>query len=115
MITLYHKSNCSTSLKALALLKAKKQKVELVHYIDAPPDAETLQSLLTMLGIKAEQLVRKKESLYKEKYLGKKISNAQWIKILIKNPILIERPIAIMGNKAVIGRPPEKILELLKK
>ena len=63
--------------------------------------------------MKAEQLVRKKESLYKEKYDGKKISESEWIKILSKNPILIERPIVVKDGKAIVGRPVEKILELL--
>ena len=66
-----------------------------------------------MLGMKAEQLVRKKEPLYKEKYEGKKISNSEWIKILNENPILIERPIVVKDGKAIIGRPIETILDLL--
>jgi arsenate reductase len=68
-----------------------------------------------MLGMKAESLVRKKEHLYKEKYEGKKISEDRWIKILVKNPILIERPIIVKDGKAIIGRPPELVLELFKK
>jgi arsenate reductase (glutaredoxin) len=66
-----------------------------------------------MLGMKASELVRTKEPLYKEKYEGKKITEAQWLKILSENPILIERPIVVKGNKAIIGRPTEKVLELL--
>ena len=64
--------------------------------------------------MKAEQLVRKKEPLYKKKYEGKKISNAEWIKILNQNPILIERPIVVKDGKAIIGRPVETIVDFIK-
>ena len=64
--------------------------------------------------MKAEDIVRKGETLYKEKYKGKKISETEWIKILSENPILIERPIVVKGDKAIIARPPEKVLEFLK-
>lgn len=67
-----------------------------------------------MLGIKPEQLVRKKEPLYKENYEGKKITGTQWLKILHENPILIERPILVSGDRAIIGRPVETIVEFLK-
>ena len=67
-----------------------------------------------MLGIKAIDLVRKKEALYKEKYEGRYIPPARWIKILHRNPILIERPIVIYHDKAIIGRPPEKIISFIK-
>jgi arsenate reductase len=86
---------------------------ELVEYLVKVPSEKEIKEILKMLGMKAEDLVRKKEKLYKEKYEGKKISNAEWIKILHKNPILIERPIVVKGGKAIIGRPVEKILEIL--
>lgn len=70
--------------------------------------------MVRMLGIKPEQLVRKKEPLYKEQYEGKKITGAQWLKILHENPILIERPILVSGDRAIIGRPVETIVEFLK-
>lgn len=114
MIRMYYKPTCSTCRTALALLKQHaKQKIETYEYLIESPSEEDIRSLLKMLGIKAEDLVRKKEKLYKEKFAGKKISEAQWIKILHRNPVLIERPIVIKGNKAVICRPPEKVLEIL--
>ena len=73
-----------------------------------------LQEARQMLGMKAEDVVRKGEPIYKEKYKDKKFTEAQWIKILAENPILIERPIIVKGNKAIIGRPPEKVLDFLK-
>ena len=69
--------------------------------------------LVAMLGIKPEQLLRKGEKIFKEEYKGKDLSDAEWIKAMAANPILIERPIVVKGNKAVLGRPPENVLELL--
>jgi arsenate reductase len=112
-IKIYHKTNCATSLAAYSLLKKKKVKMEVVEYLVNPPSTKELKEILKMLGIKAEQLVRKKESLYKEKFAAKKYTEAQWIKIICENPILMERPIIVKGNKAIIGRPPEKVLELI--
>ena len=66
-----------------------------------------------MLGMKAEDVVRKGELLYKEKFASKKLTEAQWIKVLSQNPILIERPIIVKGNKAIIGRPPESVLNFI--
>jgi arsenate reductase len=78
-----------------------------------PPNADELEKIINKLGITAGELVRKSEPIYKEKYLGKKLTNKQWIKAMVKYPILIERPIIIKGKKAIIGRPVERILELL--
>jgi arsenate reductase len=115
MIKIYFKPNCSTCRTALQLAKeSTKAAFVTIEYLVNTPTEKEIKEILTMLGIKAEQLVRKKESLYKEKFEGKKITNAQWIKILHKNPILIERPIFVDGRRAVIGRPPEVIVEFLK-
>jgi arsenate reductase (glutaredoxin) len=112
-LTVYHNVRCSKSRDVCTLLKKKKVKTEVVEYLKTPPTQKELKGLLKMLGMKASELVRTKEPLYKEKYEGKKISEAQWLKILSENPILIERPIIVKGDKAVIGRPTEKVLELL--
>ena len=87
--------------------------VETVEYLVQTPSVKELKEIVKMLGIQPEQLVRKKEPLYKEKYEGKKITGAQWLKILHDNPILIERPILVSGDKAIIGRPVETIVEFL--
>ena len=116
MITIYHKSNCSTSLQALALLKKNtKDEIRVVEYLNAVPTQKELKELVKRLGIKPEQLVRKKEPLYKERYEGKKITSAEWLRILTQNPILIERPIVIKDKKAILCRPPELVLTLFSK
>lgn len=112
-IEIWHKTTCSTSRSALELLKKKKIKPGIFLYSETPPSESEIKSLLKKLGIKAEELVRKKEAIYKEKFEGKKMTEAQWIKALAKYPILIERPIVIKGNKAVVGRPVERILEII--
>ena len=115
MLKVFFKSNCSTCINALQLMRENtKEKFEKVEYLVDVPTVEQLKEIIKMLGIKAEQLVRKKESLYKEKYEGKKISEAKWLEIMHKNPILIERPIVVMGDKAIIGRPIETIVEFIK-
>ena len=113
MLKVYFKPTCATCKTALALIKKNaKEKPELIEYLVKVPTQKEIREILKMLGIKAEDLVRKKERLYKEKYEGKKISNTEWLKILSKHPILIERPIIVKDGKAIIGRPPEKVLEL---
>ena len=114
MLKVYFKANCATCQTALKLMRdSTKEKFEKIEYLIDTPSEKEIKEILKMLGIKAEQLVRKKEPLYKENYEGKKISNTEWIKILHGNPILIERPIVINGDKAIIGRPIETIVEFI--
>jgi arsenate reductase len=114
MLKVYFKPNCATCQTALKLMKDNtEEKIEKIEYLVDTPSEKEIKEILKMLGIKAEQLVRKKEPLFKENYEGKKISNSEWVKILHKNPILIERPIVISGDKANIGRPVETIIEFL--
>lgn len=87
--------------------------VEVIKYLEEPPTKEDLKDLLKKLGMKAEEIIRKGEAVYKENYKGKTLSEEEWIEAMIQFPILIERPIFINGDKAVIGRPPERILEIL--
>lgn len=88
--------------------------VEIRNYLEVPPKAEELKTLLSLLGCKALDLIRKDEPLYKALKV-KNITEAAAIKLMIKHPILIQRPIVIDGDKAVIGRPPELVLDLLKR
>jgi arsenate reductase (glutaredoxin) len=111
----YHNPRCSKSREMLELLKKNKCEFEIREYLKNPPSTAELEELLKQLGCKPLDLVRQKEELYIRKYRSKKISNKQWLKILSENPILIERPIVISGKKAIIGRPTELVLDLIKK
>lgn len=108
-LTIYHNPRCSKSREACSIIDTKGIPFELREYLANPLNEKEIKGLLKKLGLKAEEIVRKKEELYKTKYKSKKLSEAEWIKVLVKNPILIERPIIVKGDKAVIGRPSENI------
>ncbi len=112
---IFHNTRCSKSREALELLQQNNCEIEIRDYLQIPPTKKEIEEILGMLKCKAVDIVRKNEPLYLEKYEGKKITNARWIGILSKNPILIERPIVIDGEKAVIGRPPKLVIDLIKK
>jgi len=111
--TIYHNPRCTKSRATLALLNERGIEPKVVEYLQTPPTAKELKGIVAKLGIKPEELVRKGEDVYKEKFAGKTLTDAQWIQALAANPILIERPIVVRGEKAVIGRPPENVLALL--
>lgn len=111
--TLYHNPKCSKSRATLALLQQHGIEPEVVEYLKTPPSATQLKAIVAKLGIAPEQLVRKGEDIYKSKYAGRHLSDAQWIEALVADPILIERPIVVSGGRAVLGRPPENIEQLL--
>src|SRR3954471_9353738 len=116
MLKVYFKPNCSTCRTALSLIKENTdEELKTIEYLVETPSAKEIKEILKMLGMKAEQLVRKKEPLYKENYEGKKLSEAAWIKVMVDNPILIERPIIVNGDKAIIGRPAETVIDFVKK
>ncbi|WP_442112738.1 arsenate reductase (glutaredoxin) [Pseudomonas sp. NUPR-001] len=113
-LTLYHNPRCSKSRGALEILEARGLAPTVVRYLETPPDAATLKALLEKLGISARQLLRTSEDEYKDLNLAAPdLSEAQLIEAMVKHPKLIERPILVAGDKAVIGRPPEKVLEIL--
>ena len=113
-LTLYHNPRCSKSRGALELLEGRGLQAKVVRYLETPPSASELQSLLGKLGISARDLLRTGEDEYKALDLSDtSLSEAQLIEAMVAHPKLIERPILIAGDKAVIGRPPEKVLELL--
>jgi arsenate reductase len=114
-VTIYHNPRCSKSRETLSLLKANGVEPEAVLYLETPPEAKTIQSLLSLLGFgSARELMRQKEDLYKELNLGdESLSEAQLIEAMVNNPKLIERPIVLANGKARIGRPPESVLEIL--
>ncbi|KTC23617.1 arsenate reductase [Pseudomonas putida] len=113
-LTLYHNPRCSKSRGALELLEARGLTPEVVRYLETPPDAATLKALLGKLGIGARQLLRSGEDEFKTLGLADPaLSDDQLIDAMARHPKLIERPILVAGDNAVIGRPPEKVLEIL--
>ena len=114
MITIYHNPRCSKSRATLALLEKHEASFRIVEYLKEPPTRQELSTILSMLGINARSLLRTKESIYKSKGLDDKaLSEKDLISAIIKNPILMERPIVVANNKAIIGRPPENVLTII--
>ena len=114
MAVLYHNPRCSKSRAALALLQERNVDLEVMRYLETPPDQASLRRLLGQLGMTPLELMRRGEARYRE--LGLKavdVSDDERIRAMAENPILIERPIFVADGKAVIGRPPERVLELL--
>lgn len=112
-MVLWHNPRCRKSREALALLQERGHTPEIRLYLDAAPKAAELKRLLDMLGMDATELLRKGEAIYKEHYKGKDLTDAAWRKAMAEHPKLIERPILVHKGKAVVGRPPERVLELL--
>lgn len=113
-LTLYHNPRCSKSRGALELLEARGLAPTVVRYLDTPPSAAELRELLAKLGMSARQLLRTGEEEYQTLGLADtSLSEEQLIEAMATHPRLIERPILIVGDKAVVGRPPEKVLEIL--
>lgn len=113
MLTIYHNPRCGKSRQTLKLIEESKAEVEVIEYLKKPPTHEELEELITKLGIKPEELLRKGEAIFKEKFKGKTLTEKEWIMAMADNPILIERPIVVKGNTAIIGRPPENVNKLL--
>ena len=110
---IYHNPRCSKSRKTLALLQENGVEPDVVLYLDNIPTVDELRELLAKLGIGPMQLIRKGEAVWKEKYKGKQLSDDQVIEAMIANPKLIERPIVVKDQSAVLGRPPENVIELI--
>jgi arsenate reductase len=113
MLQILHNPRCSKSRAGLKLLEDKGLNPEVIKYIDTPLSPDTFKDILNRLGMKPIDVIRKNEDLYKQKYKDKELSDDEWIEVMINNPRLIERPIVINGNKAVIGRPAEVIETIL--
>jgi len=113
VVTIYHNPRCSKSRRTLEMLRENGVEPNIVEYLKTPPDKAALKKITNMLGLNAEQLVRKGEETFKQQFAGKALSEDQWLDALVKYPILIERPIVVKGTQAVLGRPPENVLDLL--
>lgn len=109
MIQIYHNPRCQKSRTALEYIESTGEKIEVIEYLKTPPTVKELTAVLALLKVKPLDIVRKKEALYIEKYKDKSFTDAQWIRILVENPILIERPILVSGKKAAIARDAESL------
>lgn len=113
-VTIYHNPRCSKSRQTLQLLRDNGVEPNVVEYLKTPPSAAELDKILTMLKLEPRELMRKKEAPYKERGLSEEsLGRKALIKAMVEDPVLIERPIVIKGQKAVLGRPPENVLDLL--
>lgn len=113
IVKIYHNTRCRKSRETLAIIEKSGNVPEIINYLDTPPTKKELKDILTLLNMSASQLVRKSEPIFKSEFKGKTLTENQWIDAMIKHPKLMERPIVVKGRKAVIGRPPEAVNELL--
>ena len=113
MIKIYHNNRCRKSREGLQTVQASEQPYEVIDYISNPLDAKELKEIITVLGISPIDLVRKNEAIWKSDYKGKELSDQELSEAMAKHPKLIERPIVIHNHKGVIGRPNERILDIL--
>ncbi|NQZ78419.1 MAG: arsenate reductase (glutaredoxin) [Ekhidna sp.] len=113
MITIYHNPRCGKSRQTLGLIKDKGKDYVVKEYLKNPPSKEELGQIVDLLGIKPKDLIRKGEAEFKEHFKGKELSDDEWLDAMVTYPKLIERPIVLFDHKAVIGRPPENVLEII--
>jgi len=110
---MYHNPRCSKSRATLALLQERGITPEIIEYLKTPPSEAELDRILTMLGKQPDELMRKGESEYREYIQGKALSRAEAIALMVAHPIVIERPIVVLGDRAAVGRPPESVLDVV--
>lgn len=113
MIQIYHNTRCSTSRQGLEFVKDSGKDFEVIEYMKKPLKKEELKKIIQKLKISPVDLIRKKESIWKEHYEGKDLSDDKLIDLMVEFPNLMERPIVVNGNKAIIGRPPMLIKDIL--
>jgi arsenate reductase (glutaredoxin) len=113
-LTIYHNPACTKSRETLALIRERGFEPHIVEYLKTPPSEAELSAIVRKLGIKPLELVRRNEQIFKDQYAGRNLGDKEWIKAMIEHPILMQRPIVVRGEAAVIGRPPEDVKPLLK-
>ena len=113
MLKIYHNPRCMKSRQTLSLIQEAGAEVEIIEYLKEPPAAAELKEVSGKLGISAEQLLRKGEAIFKQEFKGQQHTDEEWIEIMLTHPKLIERPIVVKGDEAVIGRPPESVNQFL--
>lgn len=111
---IYYNPSCSKSRESLAILEEKGLEIAEVRYLETPPSKETLAELCQMMNLKPRDIIRSGETLFKELGLNPndEKTDDEWLDLLVSNPQLIERPIVRIGDKAIMGRPPENILKI---
>lgn len=113
-VTIWHNPRCSKSRATLELLEQRGIKPEVVHYLESPPEEEELDRVLRLLGMEPRDLMRRKESVYRELELDDgSLSRQALLNAMHEHPILIERPVVLAGGRAALGRPPENVLDIL--
>lgn len=110
---IYHNPRCRKSRETLELIQQSGNEVEIIEYLNNPPSIDELKEITQLLGLKPYDLLRRGEEVFKEKFKGKELTDEQWIEAMISYPKLMERPIVVQGRKAILGRPPENVKELL--
>jgi len=113
MIEIYHNPRCGKSREGLNILQESGKDFKIIKYLEETPSLENLNKIINLLKIKPIELVRQNEKIWKQHFKNSNLSDDELIKIMVDNPILIERPIVINGNKAIVGRPSSKILEII--
>ncbi len=113
MIVIYHNPNCSKSRESLEILETTKEDIQMIKYLDHTLGSEKLSKIIKLLKIRPIELIRQNEILWKENFKHLEFTDEELVEVMCKYPQLIERPIIINGDKAVIGRPPTKILDVL--
>ena len=110
---IYHNPRCRKSREALAIIHEHNCELEIVDYLKTPPKKKEIKQIIKLLNISAFDLIRKEEKIFKEGYKNKNLNEEEYIELLCMHPILIQRPIIIKDNSAVLGRPPINVLDLL--
>ncbi|MAX69780.1 MAG: arsenate reductase (glutaredoxin) [Flavobacteriaceae bacterium] len=113
MIKIYHNPRCSKSRQGLAILESSGKEFQTIKYLEENINTKELKSIVEKLGISPLELVRKNEAIWKSEFKGKDLSDNEVIEAMINNPKLIERPIVVNKEKAVVGRPPELISKII--
>jgi arsenate reductase len=113
MIQIYHNPRCGKSRNCLALVTEKESEVTIIKYLETPPTAQEIRAVLQKLNFQPIQLVRVKERIWVENYKNKSLSDAAIIQAMVEHPILIERPILVKGDKAIIGRIPDEVAQFV--
>jgi arsenate reductase (glutaredoxin) len=113
MYQIYHNPRCRISRQVLASLQKTGKEIVVIEYLKETPSVADLKVVLMKLNLRPQQIIRTHEKIFRQKFKEKKFTDTEWLQILYENPLLIERPIVIKNNKAIVCRPPEKVEEII--